>query len=75
MEADQRRQRRLEGRTGGDNEEGPARHQGPQWEPAADSGTGQHADGSFSQAGDSGLLMQTLDPKAHVWLESSINRN
>ena len=52
VEADQRRQKRLEGRTGGDMEDGPTGRQASKWEPATDPSTGQHADGSFSQAGD-----------------------
>ena len=59
MEAEQRRQRRLDGRGGGvgddDGDEAPAgggRRSGGRWEQpmAADPVTGQNADGSFSRS-------------------------
>lgn len=51
VEAEQRRQRRLEGRGGGADEEDSGRRQSARWEPMMEPATGQNADGSFSQAG------------------------
>ena len=51
VEAEQRKQRRLESRGAAADVEDSGRRKSAHWEPKMDTATGQHADGSFSQAG------------------------
>lgn len=51
VEAEQRKQRRLESRGAAPDEEDSGRRKSALWEPMMDTATGHHADGSFSQAG------------------------
>ena len=72
VEAEQRKQRRLESRAVFPDEDGSSRSTSSLWEPAMDTATAQHstaqnADGSFSQAGVQRWQLAPFEPPSLIW--------